>query len=374
MESSEEDANFFAKLRFKGDVFEGEYIPVSALPSVAAYQKTLTEMAIAIWREDNPDRVNLPKNFRKSFSLGLEGIGTGSKVARLPRIYDDGQAIFSDIEFEDIFLEAQERLAKIVSAANRNSPFEPLPSNVVRAFEAMRKPLDASESIEVIPTSEGKKRPENFLLSQSSVSKVVNFSSERKIDVIEGLGFIAGKNDNPPQIKILADCGQFYYQMEFSDLRDAVDFDLGRVVRFSIRAEIDNADRVTHVINGIAISSATQSSLSEKLHLRLSALEAADDPDFRFGKEVSLRARDLIDYLGRSKNSVSLFATEESGVIFEWKEEHCAISLEVVRDHYLFGVSDLNGTEFREKSFKIMKPTLLRAILRPRSFVHDEVF
>lgn len=331
-------------------------------------------MAIAIWREDNPDRVNLPKNFRNSFSLGLEGIGQGSKVARLPRIYEDGQAVFGDIEFEDIFLEAQERLAKIVSAANHNSPFEPLPSNVLHSFEAMRRPLKASDSIEVIPTSEGKKRPENFLLSRSSVAKVVSFSSERRLQDISGLGFISGKNDNPPQVKILADCGQFHYQMEFRELRDAVDFELGRVVQFSIRAETDNANRVTQVIDRVGVSPVVQTKLSEKLHVRLLTLEASVDDDFQFGKEVSLRARDLIDYLGRLKSAVSLFATEESGVIFEWKEDSCAISLEVMKDQYLYGVSDLSNSEFREKSYKIMKPILLRSVLRPRSFVRDEVF
>jgi hypothetical protein len=80
-----EDSKLFATLSFKGDRFNGEFIPVEVLPIIAAYQETLIELAKSIWRDENPDKSKLPKNFSKCFDLGLDSIGQGSKVARLPR-------------------------------------------------------------------------------------------------------------------------------------------------------------------------------------------------------------------------------------------------------------------------------------------------
>ncbi|WP_416916601.1 MAG: hypothetical protein ACMUJJ_08205 [Roseicyclus sp.] len=369
-----EEYELFATLSFKGERFEGRYLPVGTLPSISAYQETLIEMAKAIWREENPDRPRLPKGFSSGFELGLEGIGEGSKVARLPRRLSEGADLLQHDSLDDIFLEAQERIATIVIAANKNSAFDPLPDNVILPFERLRKCVERSELIEINPISHGKKRVGKFPISQIALEKIINRSRARVNKAVDDIGFVVGISESPSLIRISSPKGVFSYPIPWSDLRSAADISIGKVVSFSIFAETDASDCIRRVISTSGVSGIAHSDnitrslerIKEISKLSVGWLEGAGQA---ISKSAAIRAQDMAPFLVRKFGTVAVFPEQSGGIQFEWTLNNYAISLLCEEEHYLLGASDLASDKFREKSFRGTSFALLRDTTRIEKFV-----
>jgi hypothetical protein len=375
-----DDNELFATLSFKGERFEGKYLPVETLPSISAYQETLIEMAKAIWREENPDRSRLPNKFASTFELGLEGIGEGSKVARLPRRFEQSTDLLQEDRLDDVFLEAQERIATTVIAANNNSDFNPLPDNVIAPFERLRRCVSSSEIIEINPISHGKKRASKFPITQVALEKIVTRSRVRLNGNIEDIGFVIAISESPSLIRISSPRGVFSYAIPWSDLRLSDDIAIGKVVSFSIFAEIDAAGQIRRVISTSGISSAAQPDAYRRSLRKLeeiSSLAAGwlDGEGETISNSALIRAKDMLPFLSRKYSSIGIFPEQSGGIQFEWFDNDYAISLLCDRENYLLGASDLRSDKFREKSYSGTSFALLRDLTSISSFVGrtDEV-
>ena len=226
-----EGVDLFASMSFKGERFNGRFIPVDALPAITSYQEAIIQMAKAIWYEENPESKRLPNSFAKCFELGLRDIGDGSKVAHLPRREAPIDQLFSDIPFERIFLEAQERIAGTVLAANQNREIAPLPESVIIPIEKILRSISPSEHINIDPIAEGKRRFGTFQISERSVAKIAERSRIRQKKRLEGLGFIIGTSEAPPAVKVSSSKGVFQYPIAWEDLRGNSDLGSGLIAR-----------------------------------------------------------------------------------------------------------------------------------------------
>lgn len=369
-----DDINLFASMSFKGERFNGKFIPVDALPAIHSYQETLIQMAKTIWYEENPESKKLPNSFAKSFELGLRGIGDGSKIAYLPRREVSPDQLFADTPVERIFIEAQERIANTVIAANQNRDIAPLPETVIAPMERILRSLSSSEHINVDPIAEGKRRFGSFQISERSIAKIAERSRVRQNKRIDGVGFVVGVSEAPPTIKVMSASGVFLYPIAWEDLRANPLLSIGSVVAFAINVEVNAIGEITRFLSPEAISAVTTTSLGERLQSRINEyikVEAGwlDGSGAAPSKKTLLRSLDLSVYFGRVGVSASVFMHEEGGIQFEWVDEMIASSLLVEGDCFLLGSSDLNSDRFREKTFKGISYALLRAITHPKNFV-----
>ncbi|MEL6887274.1 MAG: hypothetical protein AAFO86_01065, partial [Pseudomonadota bacterium] len=368
-----DDTDNFVKLFFKGERFNGEFIPVDVLPSVAAYENTLIEMAKAIWREENPERTNLPKNFSASFKLGLSGIAEGSKVAELPRQHLDGD-LFVDDSIQDVFLEAQQRLARIVSAANENREFDPLPDGVVVPFERLRKPMSQTEVLEIDPVANSGSNVRAFRLSAETVDRVVNRSRITQTRNIDDVGYVVGLSEAPPSIKVVSGVGTFTYPIEWTELRSSDALRIGSFVSFSIFGETDAAGKLRKLISAKALSSALPGQQEARIFGRIEECSALSDgwldgEGAGVGQKAAIRSNDIARFLARKYDDVRVYPDEDGGIQFEWVVKHHASSLLVTDEEFLLGVSDLNSSSFREKVFKGLSFGFLNSLSSVTRFI-----
>lgn len=377
-----EDSELFATLSFKGDRFNGAYIPVDVLPIIAAYQETLIELAKAIWRDENPGKLKLPKNFSKMFDLGLESIGQGSKVARLPRRIDQMPDLFggADFDAENIFLEAQELLSKVVNAANGNGQMVTLPDNVVVPFDRLAKALRGSEHIEVNPIASGKKRGAKFKLSDRSVKRIIDFSRRRNTRMIADVGLIVGQTEAPPSLRIASSFGVFSYHIDWNELRSksATDFKIGSLVSFSIVAQVDASELIRSITRYEHISPNREDELLLNLKQRINEFSAMqsgwlDGVGDAVSRSAVMRALDMAAFLKTKFDDVSVFPSYEGGIQFEWIYQKISLSLLVYGDSFLLGASDLTSDKFREKQFQVVSLSFLRALSNPSGFVGTDL-
>ncbi len=314
-------------------------------------------MAKAIWREENPDKERLPKDFVKSFDLGLRGIGQGSKVAQLPRRVDENGSLFGDGAFDDIFIEAQERIAAAVIAANNNTTIRPLPENVIFPFEKIGKSILSSEVIDINPLAHGKKRVGIFRVSESAVNLVVRKSRVRNFKKIDSLGFVIGLSEAPSALRISSSFGFFSYPLPWAELRSNGAYSIGSVVSFSINVETDALGEIKRFISPGAISPSLALPLGIELVDRIrgfAELEAGwlDGLGAPQSPSTSMRAMEFAVYLTRFVEGVFVFPESEGGIQFEWKSNDIAASLLINEDTFLLGASDLRSDRFREKFFR----------------------
>lgn len=367
MDDEDQPFDVFATLSFKGERFNGDYLPVDVLPSIAAYRQTLVEIAKEVWKEQNPEKDRLPKNFEKALQLGFGKVKHGSKVAYLPRIESDPQQSLPALDFGDVFIDSQELFARVVLAANSNSTLKPLPPSSLKPLEAMRKNLFANEVVLVDPISEGKRRPPKFSLTEKTVERLVEFSRVRKDQVIADLGIVKGVLESPAQVKLATAHGDISYRIDWSALRSEDSLGLGAVVSFSVFAEVDGIQQIKKVHEARALSKALTIGRAKYLLDEIAEFEDLEKGWYNgSGEEINdaaiIKAKDLAIFLGRKLNEVSVFPSVDGEVTFEWSEGRFAVSL-TLDEEIILGVSDLGGEAFAEREYKGITSGLLRDIV-----------
>jgi hypothetical protein len=374
-----EDFDIFASMSFKGDRFNGRFIPVDALPAISCYQEALIQMAKAIWHEENPERDRLPKGFSKAFELGLRDIGDGSKVAYLPRRENSDDQFFPDFSPSSIFLQAQERIAQTVISANNNRKIDPLPESVIAPIEKILRSITPDEHISIDPIAEGRRRFGSFQISEKSVAAIAAQSRIRNKKRLDGVGFVVASSEAPPSIKVISPNGSFLYPIAWEDLRSNANLAIGSVVSFAVNVETNAIGEITNFLSPEAISPTIRSSRTDRMQSRIEGLLTLK-PGWLDGKgsiptkQTAMRSSDFAIYFGRTDLDVSVFLHEEGGIQFEWVNDMIALSLLIESDMFLLGASDLRSDAYREKSFKGISLPLLRAISQPETFVgrqHD---
>lgn len=376
---SEDSGDFipFVEVRFAGERFDMEYLPVDVAPTLQSYQNLIIEIARDIWREANPSRSRLPKNFENSFKLGIGSIKpTGSKTARLPRLREEDQPFLSEEFFSDVFLTAQERLSSVVNAANRTGEPRPVSEEVLKHLQTVRKHLGYNEILEITPTGEGKNKSSSFRISDKTVEVIKEISRFRKNAEVHGLGIVVGFDDALSSIKIVTPNGTFRFVVSWEKLRTFSNLGLGATVFFSVFAEVNKVEVIKSVIRYNNIELISDEPLAVRLKSRIDALVEdfdADTGDMKASSETVIRSKDLCAFLGRQYPKVAAFLTSEGGVQFEWKDQDVIINLAVVGQRLTLGASDLLSSKYNEASHLGVTSNLLSDLKNIRRFV-DEGF
>lgn len=139
------------RIKFAGGRFDSHAFPASTLAEISRLSRVYVALAEAQWRRDHPDRVRLPKGFKKRFELFLRDVEPGSATAVLdsPALDDDtaptdpNGSIRSDQEIaRQAALDLDEAFIHIIKSGELPAQF---PNNARREMGALFASLDPNE-------------------------------------------------------------------------------------------------------------------------------------------------------------------------------------------------------------------------------------
>lgn len=138
----------FATFVFRGKRFDEAAMPLEALVELEAYRELVLAVAEALFRQQNPDRVRLPKGFGESLRLVLASQEPGSTVPNVDRVLPSGPATLPGIETgPDLFDQAAQIVREAFEAAARESLPESVAADLVGRMLAFGKTLREDESV-----------------------------------------------------------------------------------------------------------------------------------------------------------------------------------------------------------------------------------
>jgi hypothetical protein len=144
------------------------------IEDLPALRDMTIEMAKYIYREENPDRERVPKNFTKGISFELESIEEGSTIPKIVLIFAL-QGLFPP-ENIDYFERAKNAIVSTIQAAEDNEDISAYaPNTVLKQFNRLGKKLGDDETIEFSPNSEKKAR-----FTKASRRRIIQASSENQ--------------------------------------------------------------------------------------------------------------------------------------------------------------------------------------------------
>ena len=139
-----------ARLCFKGARYDGSALDAVALEELVQFQKIVTEMAKAVWKQRHPDRERLPKDFEESTQFVFRTIEDGSTVVPLEMPRNSNQLALWDDPNE--INEAIDLAYGAFTAANQDTPLpEGIPKEVLPSLAAFGKRLPSDAEIRFAP-------------------------------------------------------------------------------------------------------------------------------------------------------------------------------------------------------------------------------
>ena len=172
---------------FKGPQFEDHGLEIDVLNELIIYKNILVETAKELWRKNNPDRSNPPKNFEDSLNLKFYELRGGSTAVPLTREIEFDPSKLPYGPPRDELDEAAELVADVVEAASRDAPFpEKFPKRLVPMFKDYGKNLKEGESFEQKPL----RREKPAVYSFKTRERIIETSAPEYEDLIELVGEI----------------------------------------------------------------------------------------------------------------------------------------------------------------------------------------
>ncbi len=136
---------------FQGGRFEDHGVDVDVLEEVTRYKSLLVETAKELWRQRNPNRERLPKNFEDSLRLKFYEVKCNCATLPLYRqlATDEQGSIFPQ---RDELTEAVDLVANTIEAATMDRPLpQQFPRQLLTCFNDYGKSLADDEWIEQRP-------------------------------------------------------------------------------------------------------------------------------------------------------------------------------------------------------------------------------
>lgn len=135
---------------FHGRRFDDGGVDLDVTPDLLRFKTLLVEVAKELWRRNNPDRKNLPKNFEDSLSMKFYEVRDNCATIPLERVLtaDDCEQLWDDDELDD----AVNLVAETIEAAGNDLPLpEQFPKHLLVLFQEYGKTLRDEEWIEQRP-------------------------------------------------------------------------------------------------------------------------------------------------------------------------------------------------------------------------------
>lgn len=365
----------FVKLSFAGPRFANARLPADASVNISIYQKILIELAKQIWREKNPNRLRLPRNFDRYFQLQLGELTEGSAVAHLPRFEEDLPPLFGDFAVADIFNLAQDRLVKIVDAANDNEEIPALSRSVRSELRAIRKNLRLNEEL-MITRGNLSREFDRHKISATTKENITRRISEVRSVSISGFGILSGVSESPAELTVVSEHGTLKFEVSFETARLQYSGQSGKLVDFNVRAVVDYDGLVTSLeaVNAVNLVADTPAML--RAVQRVDELGNVKTGWFNGeGAEISrltmLTARDVARFISSFEEGAGVFPTVEGEISIEYSRNDLEWTVLVRNQHIVVDVFDLDLNESLVRRFKGTSRGLIQMLLS-RNGVLDE--
>ncbi len=193
-----------AVLRFQGERFENHTLDVDSTQELIAYKKLVLECAKELWRQRNPDRIQLPRGFEKGFSIVFSEIREGSAGIPLKRRIEREDDEL-DLPPEDEFPKAARLIDEAIEAAGAGEtlPSE-LPRNVIPLFQDLGKTLTAEESL----FTRAAGRSSEAAYTSEVRERLANWAEPTYQDIVELSGEVSMANVRGGQFTLVLDNGE----------------------------------------------------------------------------------------------------------------------------------------------------------------------
>jgi hypothetical protein len=183
---------------FRGGRFEDHGLEVDVLPELVAYKDLLVKIAKELWRRNHPDRVQLPANFEKNFSLkfyALEPNCTSIPLCREVDAEEQGQLFNEPDEFD----RAVSLVADSIRAAEADKALpSDFPISALTGFDYYGKSLRDDECIEQIVV--GNVFPARY--TKKTRSWLLDFANRSYEDSVDVTGTVTMAKVSLPRMAI----------------------------------------------------------------------------------------------------------------------------------------------------------------------------
>lgn len=370
-----DDRTPFVKLSFAGARFTGARLPADASVNLSIYQHLLVEIAKQIWRERNPSRLRLPRNFERYFQLQLGKIENGSAVAHMPRFEEDLPPLFGSMEPGDIFDLAQDKLIQIIDAANDNRPLPRLSTPVRNELRALRKNLRLTEQI-VVTRGRFNSEHDRHPVTASTREQIIREIREEKLRNISSFGILSGVSEAPPGITVVSESGILKFDLNFQTARTVYNGQNGRLVDFNIQAVVDYDGLVKEIpaVNAVHLLDDDPAMLRAVARVEaLAGLEAGwhNGTGLEIGQLTILTARDIARFISSFETSIGIFPTVDGEITIEYTRNDLEWTVTVRDQHVVVEVLSLDTDESVAQRFRGASRGLLRTLLSINGVVND---
>ena len=160
--------------RYDGERFADHRLPIDLIEDLPVLKEMTVEMAKFLYRQKNPDRERIPKNFTSGISFELESLDEGSTIPKIVLICQlSGMFPNPNVEY---FEAAKEHIINVIQAAEDDSEINSFaPNNVLKQFSKFGRKLASDEFIEFNPKGERKAK-----YTRESRKKILQASSSTK--------------------------------------------------------------------------------------------------------------------------------------------------------------------------------------------------
>lgn len=364
----------FVKLSFAGARFSGARLPADASVNISIYQNLLVELAKQIWRERNPNRLRLPRNFDRYFQLQIGAIEDGSAIANLPRFEEDLPPLFGPMAPGDIFDKAQEKLIEIIDAANDNKPLPHLTTPVRNELRALRKNMRATEQL-IVTRGRLKREDDRHAITTVTRERIIREIREERLINITGFGLLSGVSESPPGISVISENGILRFDLNFQTARLTYNGQNGRLVEFNVQAIVDYDNFVKEISAVNSVHLLDDDASMDRAVKRVESLSGLE-PGWHdgIGREIPqltiLTARDIARFISSFEGSIGIFPSVDGEISIEYTRNDLEWTVTVKDQHVVVEVLSLDTDESVTQRFRGASCNLLRTLLSDNGVVN----
>jgi hypothetical protein len=351
LDPEEASATYFVRTRFVGGRFDFHAIPFDVLPDLAAYRDLIVEVAKYLFLTENKSRQRVPKNFVRSFQLGLTEVIRGNSATaladKLPWSHGERQSMLG---FPSYFEAARDMVDGTIHAANDDAPIN-FPTELAKRFTAFGRNLRPDEYIEI--SHPGSARVAVF--NRAVRKKIILTAENLYEDFLERDFILNGAKVSTTNIHLLDERG-IDFEVRAQNLAQVSE----ALVRSSAKHRVhivgtghfNGADELVRIIHLDELTYVDEEPRAG-LDAQLAKLEGVSDGWHNGGGIAPslgaiTRVRDVLAAIG-AKTEVAIpfiYPTFEGGVTAEWTHEEWEISLTVPLGAHVVELYMLNvGTE-----------------------------
>lgn len=357
---------FFGSVDFRGPRFDRKNLPVALLDNIKAYQELLLDLAEEIWREKNPERQRLPKNFRKNLSLSLSHIEDGSAVAVLKRDESVSAALLPDEYSVNYMALAQSRFLEIARAANEDRPIEGMPAKARNPLKLLLQDLREGEGIEFASRTKRDARNPRVRFSQKTRDRILENTKDDRQKKISGIGIIRSVLDGTEEVEILSESGGFRCVVGRKPIRENK-YPIAAFCDFSLFANLRANGTIKSVEEVYSVEVVDLGDEYRRIKAKLQDFRELksgwrNGEGREFSDEALTFANDIGGFLCGMYQGISVFPQSDGEVTYEFSRSNWEIEVRCRESYIQIEVFDNEMNSVAEQVFFGISPKLIAVL------------